>query len=531
MNIQMRITVKNTIVIIYMVLINTCAIAQEIYRIPGHDGSNTNTPYILTPPESAKPSINGPSIYGVRPGSEVLYRLPISGKAPFMLEVQNIPEGLSFDPNAGVLSGRLEERGEYVLKISAENQYGKDSKLFKIVVGDEIALTPPMGWNSWNAWAGKVTQQNIKDAADALINLGLYKYGWRYINIDDGWQGKRDAHGIIQPDLEKFPNMQRLCDHIHGLGLKVGIYSTPWVRSFQGRLGESSGNGVGIIRNEKMGWYVGDEYYEHCDVGQWEKWGIDYLKYDWNPMDLAAGRRMRKALTASNRDIVYSVCSSIIREDPQQWADMTECFFLWRKVKEDAESGLMAADIKDDWDMMSAIGFNMENWIKYAKPGHWNDPDMLVVGSVGWGNPKPSKLTPNEQYTQISLWAMLNAPLLLGCDLKQSGDEFTLNLLKNSEIIGVNQDEMGAVSKCIRRYENTEVWVKDLAEGSKVIGLFNRDENHAKVVTINWTDLEISGEYMVRDLWRQKDIGVFKDTFKAEVPVHGVIMVKINSGN
>jgi alpha-galactosidase len=504
----------------------------SIYKIPNHDGTNAADGYILTPAPGPEPLYNGPSVLGVRPGHPVCFSFPVSGTRPMTFAVKNLPEGLGFDAERGLLSGVLTEEGTYSLSVSAANSAGETCFTVKLVVGEDIALTPPMGWNSWNAWGSRVDEEKIRQAAQAFIDLGLADFGWSTINIDDGWQGERDENGVLQPDGKKFPDMQALCDDVHAMGLKIGIYSAPWVKTFGGRTGGSAGEGVGIIRDEEKGWYVGHLQYEKQDACQWAEWGFDYLKYDWNPMDLASGRRMHRALRGCGRDIVYNVTNSMHKELPEKWAEISQCFYLWRTIPEDANTGnLLAADIQDDWKMVSNIGFSMNRWRKYVSPGHWNDPDMLVVGAVGWGDPHPCRLTPNEQYSHISLWCLLAAPLLLGCDFLQTRDEFTLSLLKNREVIAVNQDALGDMGLRLETEnpEGIEVVVKQLADGSAAVGLFNRAES-AQVATLNLPDLGRSGVHTVRDLWRQLDVAETADVFCAEVPAHGVILIKLTKG-
>jgi alpha-galactosidase len=500
-----------------------------VYSIPDHDGANGVAPYILTPEAGPMPVYNGPAVFGVRPGHPVFFRLPVSGARPMTFAVENLPEGLLFDSESGLLTGVLSNEEAHVLRFCAANAVAEISFSVKLVVGEDISLTPPMGWNSWNAWGDRVDAEKIRQAAQAFIDLGLADFGWSTINIDDGWQGQRDENGVLQPDPEKFPDMQVLCDEVHAMGLKIGIYSSPWVKTFAGRCGESAGEGVGNIRDEERGWFVGHQHFEKQDARQWAEWGFDYLKYDWNPMDLASGRRMQKALRNCGRDIIYNVTNSIYKESPEKWAELSQCFYLWRTIPEDAHSGnLLAADIQDDWEMVSSIGFNMNKWRKYVRPGHWNDPDMLVVGAVGWGRPKPTRLTPNEQYSHISLWCLLAAPLLLGCDFLQTRDEFTLSLLKNREVIAVNQDALGNMGLRIKtdNPEGIEVVKKEMFDGSLAVGLFNRND-YPEIATLDLVAVGRSGSVSIRDLWRQQDIGEYSSIFCAEVPAHGVILIKL----
>lgn len=478
-----------------------------------------NQPRILTPKTSSKPRMNGAKIFGVRPGSPFLYTIPATGDRPITFSAKGLPEGLHLNAQTGRITGTLYKKGEYRVLLQAENTQGECRREFRIVVGDKISLTPPMGWNSWNCWNKYIDDKKVRENADAMVQYGLINHGWSYINIDDTWQGERGPEGQILPN-EKFPDMKGLCDYVHSLGLKIGIYSTPWVKSFAGHIGSTSGNHAGVVRDEKAGWYVGSDCHEIADARQWAAWGIDFLKYDWHPMDLASGKRMRDALLSCGRDIVYNVTNSAPDEDEEEWTKISEAYFLWRRNGD--------ADIKDNWQSVSSIGFRMNRWRRFAGPGHWNDPDMLVVGRVGWSNElRPCQLTPDEQYTHISLWCLLAAPLILGNDLTQM-DEFTLNLLTNDEVLEVNQDPLGVMADLVLRTDTTEVWAKEMEDGSRAVGFFNRRDDGTEKITIHWRDLGLEGTQRIRDLWKQEDMGTFEDRFTVEVASHGVMLVRIS---
>ncbi len=384
------------------------------------------------------------------------------------------------------------------------------------MIGEKIALTPPMGWNSWNCWSNAIDDAKVRASAKAMVESGLINHGWTYMNIDDCWQGRRGGtHNAIQPN-EKFPDMKKLVDYVHGLGLKIGIYSTPWITSYAGFCGGSSDNQKVIWSNQKKyqkDWRHGKFKYDTADVTQWAEWGIDYLKYDWNPNDILSVNRMANALRNSGRDIIYSLSNSAPFDKADAWARLANC---WRTT----------GDIRDNWASMSEIGFSQNKWAEFAGPGHWNDPDMLVVGYVGWGPELHlTRLTPNEQYTHISLWCLLSAPLLLGCPIDQL-DEFTISLLTNDEVLEVNQDALGKQAIQITKKANLEVWVKEMEGGVKAVGLFNRG-TFENTLSIQWKDLGINGEQIVRDLWRQKDLGTFLNEFKVKLPRHSVMLVKL----
>jgi hypothetical protein len=469
-----------------------------------------------------KPRINGAKVFGVRPGSPFLFTIAASGERPMEFGADGLPDGLTLDGASGRISGVLGEPGEHVVTLRAKNAHGVAERKLRIVVGDKIALTPPMGWNSWNCWAGAVDQDKVLRSARAMMESGLAQHGWTYINIDDTWQGRRGGEfHAIQPN-EKFPDMKALCDEIHRLGLKAGIYSTPWVTSYAKHIGGSAENPEGTWEPPKgkidysgkvMPLALGKYSFATNDALQWAAWGFDYLKYDWFPNDVPHVQEMADALRASGRDVVYSLSNTAPFEEAANWARLANC---WRTT----------GDITDTWKSISDIGFAQDKWTPFAGPGHWNDPDMLVVGWVGWG-PRlhPTKLTRDEQRTHISLWCLLSAPLLLGCDLERL-DDFTLGLLTNDEVLEVNQDPLGRQASRVSKDGDLEVWAKEMEDGSKAVGLFNRGESESKVAA-RWSDLGLSGRQRVRDLWRQKDLGVFEGEFEATAPAHGVVLIKV----
>ncbi len=480
-------------------------------------------PYILTPKPSKEPRINGAKVFGVRPGSPVLYTIAATGERPMRFGAQGLPNGLSLDAGKGRISGAIPKKGTYKVMLEATNAHGKARRELRIEVGEKICLTPPMGWNSWNCWAGAVDGEKVKSSARAMAETGLINHGWTYINIDDTWQAERGGeYNAIQAN-DKFPDMKELCDYVHGLGLKIGIYSTPWITSYAGYVGGSSDQEDGAWskeevggRNRRNGWRHGKFSFAEHDAKQWAAWGMDYLKYDWNPNDVKHVQEMAEALQKCGRDIVYSLSNSAPFDQAAQWAQWANC---WRTT----------GDITDTWSSVDKIGFDQDKWAPFAGPGHWNDPDMLVVGKVGWGpNLHPTKLTPDEQYTHISLWCLLSAPMLLGCDLADL-DEFTLSLLTNDEVLEVNQDPSGEQARRVTKKDNHEIWAKTMEDGSKAVGLFNRDFlfSEPSKIKVTWEELGIQGKHRVRDLWRQKDLGTFANSFESKVPVHGVVLLRL----
>jgi alpha-galactosidase len=454
---------------------------------------------ILTPKPGPAPRINGPSLTGVTPGHDVLYKIPATGTKPISYSVANLPKGLTLDPATGIISGRIEKRGRYPVTFSAQNSTGNATQKFTFFAEGQLSLTPSMGWNSWNVFGRAISDSLARVAADAFVSLGLIDHGWTYVNLDDGWErSARESDALHEgptraPDgtmltNKKFPNMKALGDYIHAKGLKFGIYSGP---------------GPTTCQRLEASWQ-----HELQDFLTFANWGVDYLKYDWCGYTsvLAEGETNqqlpvlkrpyqvgRTALNKVPRDIIYSLCQ-------YGWGNVWE----WGAEKGiEGNSWRTTGDITDTWESMAGIGFRQVGNSKYASPGHWNDPDMLVIGKVGWGpRLRDSRLTANEQYVHITLWTLLASPLLLGNDLTQM-DEFELNLVTNDEVLAVHQDPLGKAADRVAKDGELEVWSRRLADGSLAVGLFNRDEMDM-TVAVNWSDLGIKGKQSVRDLWRRK---------------------------
>jgi alpha-galactosidase len=481
------------------------------------DGPSEET-VILTPKPSPKPKITGPRVFGVRPGNPFLFTVSATGDRPMTFSASRLPQGLFLDSKTGMINGSLKKKGEYTVTLRAKNRLGTADRKLKIVCGPQIGLTPALGWNSWNCFAGAVTAEKVKSAADAMVKSGLIDHGWTYINIDDYWEVKpsatgdptlqgpeRDAEGRILPN-KRFPEMKGLADYVHSLGLKIGLYSGPGPLT--------------------CGGCIASYQHEEQDARSYGEWGFDYLKYDWcsysriaprdpNRADLMKPYQvMRAALDKVPRDILYSLCQYGMG-DVWEWGEQVG-----------GNSWRTTGDITDTWASLSGIGFRQGGHEKYVGPGHFDDPDMLIVGKVGWGpNLRPTRLTANEQYTHISLWCLLCSPLLIGCDMTQL-DDFTLGLLTNDEVLEVNQDPLGRQASRVSKEGTAEVWAKDMEDGSKAVGLFNRSE-FAATVKVTWQALGINGKQKARDLWRQKDLGEATGQFEAKVPRHGVVLIRL----
>jgi alpha-galactosidase len=354
----------------------------------------------------------------------------------------------------------------------------------------DVAPTPPMGWNSWNHFAGRIDDQIVREQAKAMATSGMKKAGYQYIVIDDTWAGDRDAQGFIQPN-KKFPDMKALADYVHSLGLKFGIYSSPAAKTCAG--------------------YTGSRDHVQQDAETYAKWGVDYLKYDWcqrpgDPERLkAAYEEMHQALLKTGRPIVYSLCE-------YGW------FQVWRwGASVGGNLWRTTGDVSDNYWAMSNIGFSQNGLQTFASPGHWNDPDMLEVGNGG--------MSEDGYRTQMSLWSILAAPLMAGNDLTKM-TPYTIELLTNPEVIAVDQDPLGKQGYRVAEEGPLEVWMKPMSDGSKVVGLFNR-QSTADPMTLNFDQIGIQGDATIRDLWLRKDLGTFKGKYSTYVPGQGVVLIRI----
>ena len=480
---------------------------------------------ILTPAAPATPRINGPRVFGVRPGNPFLFQIPATGERPMKYYATGLPAGLILDAITGHITGAIATPGTYDVTLRARNLQGSYVATLRVEVGERISLTPAMGWNSWNCWGTSVDQEKVLASAHAMVNRGLVEHGWNYINIDDTWQGARAGPTHALQANEKFPDLKKFCDDLHAMGLKAGIYSTPWITSYATFPGGSADNPEGAwakptgprTMNRKVKpWALGDISFAAADAKQWAAWGFDYLKYDWNPNEAPESAEMAQALRASGRDIIYSLSNNAPFQNAPALSALGNS---WRTT----------GDIRDAWGSLVGIWAQQEKWRPYGGPGHWNDPDMLVVGPVDVGsgkNIRPSRLTPNEQYTHISLWCLLSAPLLIGCPLEKA-DDFTISLFTNDEVLALDQDELGKPAAQSVVDGDKQIYVKELADGSRAIGFFNLAQEPQEI-SVTWAQLGLTGKQNVRDLWRQKDLGVATEKLSATVGRHGVVLVRVS---
>ena len=445
------------------------------------------------------PQIHGARVVGATPGLPFLFSVAATGDEPLLYQADHLPPGLILDAQTGIIRGRVRYVGTTIVPIRVSNARGVATRNLTIIGGrHQLAQTPPMGWNSWNAYGCGVTGEKVRAAAEDLVKSGLAKRGYQYINVDDCWQGTRDNNGALRPN-SKFGAMKELGDFIHARGLKFGIYSAPSAVTCAG--------------------YAGSFGHEISDAQTFASWGVDYLKYDYCSYDKVArnvGRQgvieafaiMRTALDASGRDIVYSI-SRYGRDQDWTWAGFAPVNAnLWRTSR----------DVKGNYGSVSRVGFGQDGLYNWAAPTRWNDPDMLYL----------HKLKPHEQLTQMTLWSLLAAPLLIGSDIEELSP-FTLDVLGNAEVIEIDQDPLGIGARRVHKVGLTEVWARPLWDGTVAVGLFNRGKTAAKV-RVDWSDIGLAGAVPVRDVWQQRELGS-RENYAVEVASHGAALVKVGTPN
>jgi len=420
------------------------------------------------------PVFHGPKVVGNYPGTDFIFTVPATGERPMEFYAENLPIGLSIDKNTGIITGNVKMAGEYKVRIVAMNHAGNSKEDLKIMIGDKLCLTPPMGWNSWNVFTSTVNEKLIMEMADAMVANGMRDLGYQYVNMDDDWHAKqREADGRPKADSVKFPHgMKYLSDYVHSKGLKLGIYS--------------------CAGSKTCGGEFGGYQHEEIDAKTYADWGIDLLKYDYcnveNPQKEAIPRysAMGKALKNSGRSIVFSICEWGGR-DPWNWGTSVGGSY-WRTT----------GDIMDVWE--NNPGYNgvmrilarQKGLEKYAGPGHWNDPDMLIVGNHGkglatGGGGKFKGLTQDEYYSHFAMWCMLDAPLLTSCDLRNvSKEDFAI--ITDPLLLTINQDEIGEQAHLVRKKGGLWFYSKKMSYGMYAIAVLNTSKK-VKTYALNAKDL------------------------------------------
>ncbi len=522
-----------------LVLSMSPAVGQHVYD------SRIKENEMISPAAPVAPRINGPRVYGARPEREFLYRIPCQGERPIKFVVSGLPEGLTLDETKGIISGKTPTvKGNYEMKITARNRKGEDSCTFTIVVGDKLALTPPMGWNSWGGYMVDVSDKLVRHAADMMNERGFADVGYQYIGIDDCWMrvsqemydsrpentvkkhlaydyvgtgtigDMRDANGRPLPNA-KFPDMKAMTDYVHSYGLKAGIYSSPGPKTCQQ--------------------WMASYGHERIDADQYAAWGFDLLKYD-----LCTGRAalnsMKKRIPGftvkdfwrpmtgyimdQERDILFNLCQYGL-EEPWTWAPSIN-IQTWR----------IGGDLNHNVDHYFDNALRIAGELReYNKPGQWNDPDFLYIHRIKiaahMGEPSVEiPLNTNQRYQYVTLWSIICAPFFFSCDLMNI-DDFTVSLLTNAEVIALNQDQLGHTAEVVRDADKETVMKKNLYDGSTAVAVFNRDADKEAKIFVSWDEIGGCCDMHVRDLWRGTDLGIHKDGIIVRLSPQGVALLNV----
>lgn len=537
------------------------SITASIGPIRGHDAVGRD--WTATKMNSEAPRFNGALVVGIRPGTPFLYSLAVSGTRPMKFTASKLPSGLRFSAGSGILSGSIQKPGEYRIAAHAENPAGKADAEILIRCGDLLALTPPMGWNSYDAFGDSVLESEVLANA-AWLKEHLQPYGWDTVVVDFRWYDSKadgiriqnpegvtvDEYGRCIPPANRFPSaangagFKPLADRIHSMGLKFGIHimrgipriavakdlpihnsrfrASDAVRGTGDRARECRWNrdmfGVDATTEAGRAWYA--------DISrQYAGWGVDYIKCD----DIANLERgverypqaeveaLCDGLRASGRSILLSLSPGPALLDKAE--HLMQFAHLWR----------ISGDFWDNWPALDRNFNLLASWLPHAGPGHWPDADMIPLGHICQRNcdvrpDRWTRLSRDEQRTLMTLWALAPSPLMLGMNLPDN-DEWTTSLLTNPEVLAVNQDPGGSAGQ--RRADsaqNVDIWTKQLADRSCAVGFFNRTSQPAGFKVV-WQDLGFSPDPELRDLWQRKDLGKQKQ-FVAELPPHGCILLR-----
>ncbi len=475
----------------------------------------------LTPHPGPAPRLNSALVYGCRPGRPFLYRLACQGERPIRFSATDLPAGLTLDADSGIIRGTAPARGEYEVTVHARNAHGTARRALRIVAGDKLALTPPLGWNDWYAHYDRITDPMVREAGDLLLSTGLADVGYDHVCIDDCWANAanprdparrgpaRDEAGRILPNAH-FPDMPGLTNYLHERGLKAGIYTSPGPWTCAG--------------------YTASWQHEAQDVATFAEWGFDLLKYDWCSYGSVSAdepeperfikpyRLIGELLAAAPRNIQLNLCQYGMGD-------------VWTWGAEiGGQSWRTGGDLGHELGRIFEIALRNCELREFNGPGGWNDPDYVQIGQIGdafaMGEPGDAPLSPHEQYSFVSLWALMAAPIFYSGDLA-SLDDFTLGILGNAEVIEINQDPLGICAEAIELDAKRYVLVKPLANGDLAVGLMNRGWQPARV-RADWSALGIDGLWRARDLWRWEDLGQFVDALEMEVPQRFVQVLRLS---
>jgi alpha-galactosidase len=507
----------------------------------------------------AGPQIHPPFVVGVRPNTPLLWAIPATGGRPLTFSAMGLPRGLTLNAATGIITGTLRQAGDYAVQVSAKNAAGRSESTVHLIAGQTIVRTPPLGWNSYDAYGSQVTEAQFLANADYL-HRKMQPYGWQYAVVDYRWYDPAaatardagdpgevlamDAYGRLLPAPNRFPSavngqgFKSLADKAHALGLKFGIHIMRGIprNAVQANLpieGSTYKAADAANTGDTCGWCpdmygvrggtpAGQAYYDSL-FRLYASWGLDFVKMDDTsaPYHTDEIEAVRNAIDKCGRTIVYSLSPG---ETPlSQAAHVAAHANMWR----------VSGDFWDGWNALDHEFTLGANWQPYAAPGHWPDGDMLPIGHISLGGrpvgaDRRTNFTHTEQMTLLSLWSLLPSPLMVGANLPDN-DPWTLALLTNPEVLAVNQDNLGASGRPIFQTDDQAVWSKKLADGSLAVGLFNRSD-FDDTVTAEWSKLGLTGRFMVRDLWQRKDLGRFIGKYTASVPSHGVVLLRLTRG-
>lgn len=505
---------------------------------------------ISTAQAPSAPRLHAPASFSARPGSSLLYGVPATGQAPLTFSAQGLPAGLSLTASSGVVAGTMPPAGSYPVVLTATNSIGSASATLVLVSQDTLSLTPPMGWNSYDSFGGSVTEQETLDAADALKAI-LQPYGWSAVVVDYLWyDGEQliDANGRYLPSPRRFPSatgakgFKPLADRVHALGLQFGIHIMRGIPrksvTAKSPIVGTSYTAVDAARSgdacpwDSHMWGVrgdtpaGQAWYDSI-FAQYAEWGVDFIKVD----DMVSGgnyhqdevEAIRRAIDKTGRSIVLSLSPGPMQT--RDAASLNANANMWRMVNDFwDQNGL--SNLNDEFDAAGA-------WqaVQGLDLGHWPDADMLPLGYLGprcpVHGPGPTALSHNLQVLVMTLWSILPSPLMFGGNVPALGTDgtgpWTTALLTNEEVLGVNQDRLGARAKRLRRDGSTEVWTRALSGGRLAVALFNRGTQDA-AMTVSFSQLGVSGPQVVRDLWHRQDVSGNGQALTATVPHEAALM-------
>ncbi len=517
-------------------------------------------PVIWTAPAADAPQIHSPRLVGVRPGTPFLWTVPVTGARPLAFTAQGLPTGLTLNPRTGTFSGVLTRPGVYPVRVQVRSALGKDARTVQVVAGNSLALTPPMGWNSYDGFGDDVTEAEVLANAHYVAEH-LQPVGWDTVVVDFRWYDPgthshpnhpweragvpltMDADGRLLPSPDKFPSaaggrgFKPLADKVHALGLRFGIHIMRGIPRNAVKVDLPIENSVfkaslAASTTDTCPWCpdmygvrgatpAGQAYYDSL-LRLYASWGVDFIKVDdmSRPYHTDEIEAVRKAIDQCGRSVVLSLSPGAT-----PLADAMH-------VEDHANMWRVADDFWDDWKALNSEFALGAAWHNAVGRGHWPDADMLPLGHLSVSGrsvrqDRQTGFTKPEQMTLVSLWSLLPAPLMVGANLPDN-DPWTLALLSNPEIIALDQDALGAPARRVAVQGDTEVWARPLADGSLAVGLFNRGDA-AQPVSARWSDLHLAGPRDARDLWQRRDRGVVTSEFTTLVPRHGAVLVRLQN--